>query len=143
MPDFSTLVSNFAADPHPILLAIGLQGAAIGLIVLGIGVVLRAISNGFGLSVVTIGTRIIAHCIALLLLQFVFIQAFGSSIHPAILAIITILLVLFAVHWLINLLFGSEVGNRVIADLLSSLLHGLGFVLSKPFKMLKETFRHF
>jgi len=113
----------------------------IALVVFGLGLMIGVPSPLLGAWLRRLAGRVIAVCAVALVAHILLIDQFGGSAPPLVVMLLYVVAALMLLQGLINLLFGPAVGSRVLADLLSSLLHGLVAILAAPVGLLRGLLR--
>jgi hypothetical protein len=114
---------------------------ALGLLFVGLGLAMSGASPVFGYRVKRLGLQVIGACLAILIAHAVLFEVYGADVPPCILVALYGLIALLLLQAFLNLVFGLAVGNRVVADVLTSLLLSIPYLLLRPFGLIRDLFR--
>lgn len=106
--------------------------AVMGLLSIVMGSMLDIVSTMFGARLRRLGAQAIGVSLFVLVSHLTLIAIFGPAPPLLLLVLIYGIVGLMLLQVTLNLLFGPGVGSRVIADLLSSLISGMVYVVTRP-----------
>lgn len=113
----------------------------LGVTLIGLGLVTAAAAPVLGYRIKRLGIQIIAASLVLLIAHGALIGAFGAEVPVGVLVAGYGLIALLLLQALLNIVFGPDVGNRVVATLLTNLLMSLVRLFLLPFQLLRNLLR--
>lgn len=115
--------------------------AALGVALAVLGSIASSVSPVFAYRIKRLGLQAIGACLIVIGAHAIMLEVYGPNVPPALLISVYAVSAILLLQGLLNLLFGPAVGNSVIASLLTSLIFGLFYVATQPFRLLRDLFR--
>lgn len=119
-------------DIYGLLVTLATGGLVLGVMVLGLGLAVRAVSLTLGIRVTKSGGTLVLFSFVLLMMAPVLTSLNIDTVPGWVLWILAILAGLKTFQILLNMLFGEGVGTRVVADLITLLIRPFALVLVLP-----------
>lgn len=118
-----------------------LHVAALGVALIGLGMILSTSAPTFGYRVKRLGLQTVGASMVVIGAHYILLEIYGPNIPPTLLVAFYAVVGILLLQSLLNLLFGPSVGRSVISTLLTSLVLVLVFAALQPFPMVRDLFQ--